>query len=343
MRIAHLLPNMATGGRERMTATLAAQQLSQGHDVSIVGYEPADANAAQMAVPSEYVQLDRTLPDFPATLTDALSSADIIHAQGHVSAHMLREAGISGIPTLATLHVGMERSWRWLWPIRQGLRAMRSLVAVSAPMARLYGRIAGRDIAVLPNGIDLGAFAARRARPPRGDEPFRFAMLSRLHPVKRHSDAVAAMDILTQQGINAQLWIAGDGCEWAKLEALTSGRDNIFMCGAVGDAAQFLRDKHGFLICSDKEGMPLAAIEAMAAGLPIVATRVGGLPEMLPACASFAKPRKPTKLAAAMRDLIGDGKQWHDRSSASALKASEYSAQAMAARYQGLYERLLMR
>jgi glycosyltransferase involved in cell wall biosynthesis len=342
MRVAHLLPNMGIGGRERMVASLCAHSLETGLEPAIICYDPPDPKAAQIVCDAPMVQLDRKSRGFAAELQDALASFDIVHSQGHIPAYYLSKSAYTGA-RLATMHIGMEDSWRWLLSVRQGLRAMDHLTAVSAPMAELYSRISGRQVDLIANGISLKGFVSHHARPAAANEPFRFVMLSRLHKVKRHVDAIAAIDCLAAAGQDVELVIAGEGPETSYLQKCAATRPYLRLVGAVGDIAPFLASHYGLILCSEHEGMPVTLIEAMAVGLPIIACNVGSVADVVGESALLVTPKRTDQLAMAMMRLVSERELWLRLSAQAAIQAPKFDAANMAQHYTALYKQLLMR
>lgn len=342
LRVAHFLPNMAVGGRERIANTLCTEGAAHGIAPILIGYELAAPHTATLTPAAPYWQLDRTTPDFAKRLRTLLADQqiDVIQAQGHIPACHLAQA-LKGWrdapPSIATMHVGLQGTRRWLWPIRQSLRAMDRLTAVSHDMARTYSRLSGCDVSVVPNGIDTRLFAGPMPTQPASGWPFRFAMLSRLDAIKGHADAVAAADMLVRAGHLLELHVAGDGEGRPALEDLEHSRPWLRLAGQVGNPAEFLRPCHGFLLPSRAEGMPLALMEAMAAGLPCVVSDLPSLRAMAGNAVCYAPARSPAALATAMHRLIID-REGAARLGASARDcATAFGADTMAAAYARIY------
>lgn len=145
-------------------------------------------------------------------------------------------------------------------------------------------------VGVLYNGIDVDAFsdAADRAsaRAALGAAPGELAMLqvARLDYLKDHATAVRTLARVAARQPEARLVLVGDGPERPTVEAVAreSGvADKIRWLGTRHDVARLLPGADVFLLTSISEGIPLTVAEAMAAGLPVVATDVGGLAEMV--------------------------------------------------------------
>lgn len=344
LRVAHIVPNMAIGGRERAVAELVAELATLGVESTVIAYDPLPPSADEIELAAPIIRLDRKAAGFTDALVRELRAGGfaVAHAQGHIPAHYLAQAAryLPGLATIATMHVGMAGTWRWAWPVRRALRAMDALAAVSLPMAREFARLAGRPVELAPNGLALERLAGRRPRFPGLGAPFRFAACARLVPGKRLEDAVAATELLIDKGLPVELHIAGDGPLRDRFERAAVTRPWLHLYGVVSDVPAFLARHHAFLIPSIAEGMPLAMMEAMAAGLPVVASDIPALRAVGDGSVLFARPRNVRALAGHMQGLVHGELDWHRISRAgrrqAELFAIETVAENMAARYRRL-------
>ncbi|MBB3859645.1 glycosyltransferase involved in cell wall biosynthesis [Novosphingobium hassiacum] len=345
MRIAHFLPNLTVGGRERIANDLARAGRALGQQPMLVGYEPVAANIATLTPQVEYVQLDRHDAGFVAKLRDLFRRERIalVHAHGHIAAVHLAQAiqGWADRPaSLATMHLGMQGTWRWLWSIRRALRAMDGLNAVSNDLATTYATIAGRAVATIPNGIECAPYLAIDPLLPFAGAPFRFAMLSRLDPVKRHIDAVHAADRLIERGSDIELHIAGEGAMSAQIGDLASTRPWVRLAGSV-DPLAFLSDKQVFLMPSRAEGSPLALIEAMASGLPSIVSDLPSLRALAGDAAHFVAVAHHDAMADEMGQLMTQPTQWRAMSRRARSRAKTLDLSVSSRRYCAIYADLV--
>lgn len=147
-------------------------------------------------------------------------------------------------------------------------------------------------VEVVYNGVDLQELAAgdasRRStlRSEFGfdDDDFVAIQVARLHELKDHATAVATIQEAAKSNGNIKLLIVGEGDQRESIEAEIAARrlqDQVVLAGNRNDVPDLLTASDAFLMTSISEGIPLTIIEAMAAGLPVVSTAVGGIPEMI--------------------------------------------------------------
>lgn len=172
--------------------------------------------------------------------------------------------------------------------------------------------------------------------------------LANLYPTKGLDHLVTAMVAVRKEAPAARLVVVGDGPERPRLEALVRARgldQSVSFPGAMSDPWRLLSSLDVFVLSSVKEGLPFALIEAMAAGLPIVTTRVGGIPEVLVdgQSALLVPPGDPTALSQGICRLV-QNPQVAAALGAEARQAflrNGLTAEAMVAATASLYRRFL--
>lgn len=191
-------------------------------------------------------------------------------------------AGMAGIPSVATVHGFTGAMW---------YRSVGRLVAVShAVKAHLVGQgIPDSRIAVVHNGVALNRYtptpaaAAKASLDLDPDAPVA-AVVGRLAPEKGQETAVRAWRRVVDQHPRARLLLVGDGALLEPLRALAEELelgDAVRFAGFQSDPRPFMTAADVVLLPSLSEGLPLAALEAMALGRPVIASDVGGLPEVV--------------------------------------------------------------
>lgn len=224
-------------------------------------------------------------------------------------------------------------------------------VAVSGDLRRWLIDVVGiseRKVIAIPNGVDTGRFAdpdRERGRAALGvDDGVRvIGTVGRLDPVKDHAGLVDAFATLARHRADVVLAIVGEGPARAAVEARIAARgvgDRVRLLGERRDVPVLLGGFDVFALPSLAEGMSNTLLEAMASGLPIVATAVGGNPELVAdgATGALVPPGDAVALARALGAYLDDplpatlhGKAAHERAIA------RFSLERMAASYRDLY------
>jgi glycosyltransferase involved in cell wall biosynthesis len=148
-----------------------------------------------------------------------------------------------------------------------------------------------KRVRVIYNGISVsqetGASIDRRAvrrSLGAGDDDFIVLQVARLDPIKDHKTAIRAFQRAVQVDPRIRLMIVGDGMERAAIEREIddcSLEKSVLLLGPRNDVPKLLAAADAFLLTSVSEGIPVTVIEAMAVGVPVVATAVGGMPELI--------------------------------------------------------------
>lgn len=311
--------DLKLGGAERIARALHENLRAAGvesHLVSLQAFAEGDA-------PEGAVSLGLKSPYDPRALTrlaayaNQIGPGDIVHAHlfpasAHVAA--LARAGRLSAPLVFTEHSTSNR--RRSHPLgglvdRQIYAAFDRIVAISqgvqSELLRSQPWING-NTTVIHNGCRL-LFDAPTAR-ERQQEPFQLLSVGRLTPAKNYGVALEAIASLAPREI--RYVIAGDGPELQPLQEKAASLGiarRVEFAGYVPDIRELLRAADIFLIPSAWEGFGLAAVEAMNASLPVIASDVPGLREVVGADAKAAilvDPGKPEAIAEAIRRLLDE-------------------------------------
>ena len=175
---------------------------------------------------------------------------------------------------------------------------------------------------------------------------FVIGAIGRLSKEKGFEYLVEALKLLTEQGIKARLLIMGEGPERSFLEGIVEKyhlQRKIVMPGFRENAGNYIPLFRVFVLSSLTEGLPITLLEAMQAKVPIIATSVGGIPEVLEegAAGILVQPGSATALAEGIIHLRADRHNTHELvEHAYARVVSKYNSGAMALGYLQLYERV---
>ena len=252
-------------------------------------------------------------------------------------------------PIVATFHVHREQGHRW-YPMARPIlaplmRRIRCRIAVSAPARRTVAQHFPGTYEIVPNGIDVGAFATPQPRPRDmpANQPH-IVYVGRLEPRKGVDVLIHAMPLVRAHAPHARLVIVGDGPDRDALASLArSVNAGATFTGRVENAALPGYMQAADIVCSPAlggESFGIVLVEAMACGTPVVASRIEGFVEMLGDgdAALLVPPRDHGALASALTTLLGDEPRRRALGARGAIKAREYDWPAVAARLERIYE-----
>jgi len=278
---------------------------------------------------------------------------DIVHAHwwvpGGVAAALAQRRGRPFIVTLHGTDVALSRRFpagRWL--MGAVLRRAAAVTAVSAALAETAAHTLGRSASEIPRTpMPLAPVQAPAA--PQGER--RGAIfVGRLTRQKHVGDLLEALALLARRGQRLELTVVGDGSERAALERRAAESDlagTVTFVGAVPpDAvARHLALKRLFVLPSVDEGLGLVVAEALVAGVPVVATRSGGIPDLMTdrEAGELVPPGDPAALADAMSRVAGDGRYLAGASRAGRALLERLSPDAVAGQFEAIYGSVLSR
>jgi glycosyltransferase involved in cell wall biosynthesis len=360
MVIAHVIHSFHVGGQEVMAVELASRQVARGHRVLAICLAPGapgplESSFERAGVKTLHLRklgpsIDGTLP-FRLALALLRNSVDVVHLHNEQPLIYGALAGkLARCAVVATRHGLVVALPRQLWLRRQAGRLVDGDVSVSEEVAnstRAYRLVDERKMTVIENGIDLGHYQPRedlRAQ-VRADlglpaDSLVVGVVCRLVECKNVGLFLRAS--LPHLSPAIQVLIVGDGPERPRLEALTGqqpqGKFARFL-GQRADVARILNGLDLFALSSSTEGHPIAVIEAMATGLPVLATRVGGIPEMIEdGKTGFLAPADEPSYTARLAAALEQRRSWPAMGAAARVAAhARFSSETMTDRYLELY------
>ncbi len=372
----------APGGVETTTREVARRLKEGGDDVTIFASDLYDESRWDRrsvwspvvdGVPVRRFSVRKrlvpglTLP-LMVGLIDALSEsgADVIHAHSHRYGHILEAAAVCdrrGIPLVVSTHYHpadlREPMWKRttlrLQDVGFGMtayRVARSLVVETTREANLVAEFAPRDrIAVIPPGIDLGPWLALEpeARKPRGLPSDYFLFAGRLAPNKGLPYLVESLAQLAPAERRPVVLMGRDWGELPDLVRLAERRgvgDLLHPLGHVDDEASYravVRGARALVLPSEWEAFGLVLLEAMAANTPIVATAVGGVPEVLDGgrVGRLVPYGDASALANALRAVVEDAPTTRRLVAVGAERVRAYDWTVATERHRALYREIV--
>jgi sugar transferase (PEP-CTERM/EpsH1 system associated) len=356
-KIVHVVLSLEPGGLERLVCDLSAATAAARMEVVVCCLDTLGELAPTLQSQGIRVDLVTRQGGLDLGLIPKLvryfreQQATVVHTHGpDPMFYGAWAALIAGVPTrVHTLHDTMLQNagWRARVKFRLAIPALNFLVAVTKKaeehVAATYGR--SRRLLTILNGIDEHRFVPSAAAAPHGSTACVVGTVARLAPEKGLDRLVEAFGQLARRHDSMRLVIAGGGREAQSLteQAHRLGlADRVSFPGHQSRPESVLVTLDIFVLPSLTEGIPLALLEAMAVGLPVVATSVGGVPDVVEDGISgiLVPPDDPAALARAIDGLASDPVRRQRLGRAGRERvARRFSLSAMAAAYRELYRR----
>lgn len=374
MKILHVIDSGGLYGAEVMLLNLMSEQVAMGLEPIMASI--GDPGTTEKPLETEAIRRGLSVKVFRMRPGPNLWGAlkvlrfarselvDLLHSHGYkgnilfgLMPRMLRR-----IPMIATVHGwtwtgGISRMGFYEWLDSVSLRYIDRVVLVNEAM-REHPRLkrqANISLAVVNNGIPGETFSEADRE---GDEINRkildfcrekltIGAIGRLSPEKGFDLLLEAVAGLVAEGEDVQLLLLGEGGLRRSLEekAQKFGLEKrVFMPGYVNNARNYLPFIQLYAMPSLTEGLPIVLLEAMQAGVPIVASKVGGIPNVLGngQAGLLIAPGNVASLKDGLREVIRNSEAARQRALVAQQRAhSQYSSQIMATKYLEIYEQVV--
>lgn len=328
MRIAQLIDGLKMGGAEKLQVTMAAAAQAHGADLTVINLLLKSERTLEPEITAHGVRVlhvpTKGLWDLKAIwqLARLLREErfDVLHTQLDYANIMGALAGrLAGVPVVGTLHSSAlhpgHKAWvhrAETWALRYG---MKKVVAVGHVVADAHrARLGNQSLAIIPNAVPAPEKlttaereAVRQEICGASDRPIVISV-GRLAVVKGYFDLLEAFAVVQKQVPDAFLAIVGGGrlheALAQQIEALALTH-NVRLLGLRSDVPRLLAASDLYVCSSHWEGLPLSILEAMMAGLPIVATEVGDIPRVVvEGTGKLVPPLAPLLLANGLHALL---------------------------------------
>ena len=348
IRVLEVLPTLKRAGAENVALSLASRLDSDRFETGMVSLYDADSDGLDpRSVHTWYLGKRR---GFDPRMWPRLARVfrefrpDVIHTHSYLLRYALPVRTCAMVHTIHNL--AREETGRLV--NRLAFRCGVVPVAVSRRVADSFFETYGfQPAATIPNGIEIRSFYRPEARlewrrsQGFAEDDVLILSVARLDPQKAPETLIEAF---AKACPNAHLLLAGDGSlkEAARQCAQRCGvAARVHFLGVRADVAEMLSSVDVFALASRWEGRPLALMEAMAARLPIVATAVGGVPEIVDDC--LVPAGDANALGRALAALADDPARRRAMGEASGARAQQFSLDKMVASYAELFESLVRR
>ena len=375
MKVVHVITRLTLGGSTENTVLSVASLAGAGHDCLLVAgaeqSEPAVVGAARAR--GCRVELMRSLVRQPSPIRDVRALVGLVRLFRRERPHLVHThtskagflgrlaARLAGVPRVVHTphgHVfyggyyGPALTAAFVWLERLTARWTDRIVVLTERgaeehLARGIGR--PQQYVPIPSGVDTGALRARA--PAREAARVRLGLsraapivagIGRLVPIKGFDVLVASLPKVRARVPAASVLLVGDGPERRALEARARALGvsaHVCVTGVPEDVVPYVVAADVVAVPSRNEGMGRVLVEALAPGVPVVATRVGGIPSVLDGgrYGVLVPPDDPAALADALIELLSDPVRRAELGQAGRARAEEFTVEVMTTRIADVY------
>lgn len=351
LKIIQVIPYFGMGGAETMCENLVYELKKLGHEVIVVSlYKKETVITERLKAASTNVRFLDKKSGFDFSMFGKLrelfrlEKPDVIHTHLYVTKYVFPVAAKLKIRVVHTIHSVADHEAKNISKLlnKHYYKRLKAIpVALSESVRETIVKaynLPPERIPVIYNGIDLG-----RCLPKTDysvDGKFKILHVGSFLPVKNHKGLIGAFEIFHRKFPESELYLVGDGEERAETERL-AGEKNLSECvffkGIQPNVFGLLHDADVFTLVSLKEGIPMSVAEAMGTGLPIVATAVGGIPDMLDENSAQLVEVNETAIAEAFGRYYSDCALREKHGKNALGRSVVFSAKTMAENYCEIY------
>ena len=352
MKIAQIMPEFGLAGAEIMCENLTYELRKAGHEVVVVSmYDYHSAITERLEAAGVEIRYLGKKPGPDVTMIPKMTKVfretgvQVVHTHRYCAQYAMPAAMLAGVKhRVHTLHsVAPKENKRLARKLSKFFYKHCHVIPVSLSelvresVVEEY-ELAPDAIPMIFNGIDLSKCIPKDDYARKGN--FKILHIGRFSEEKNHMGLVTAFQKFHSNHPDSELWLIGDGKLRPDVEAHARNcglEQAVKFLGLQSNVYGFMHDADVFALTSNYEGMPMTLIEAMGTGMPIVATRVGGIPDMLDDDSALLVPVDMDAVAEAFEKYYCDEALRRNRGLAAAERAVQFSAQVMAENYLKVY------
>lgn len=296
MKIVQIMPEFGLAGAEIMCENLVYELVKLGHEVIVISmYDYHSAITERMESCNIDIRYLGKKSGLDLSVTKKIykilkdEKPDVIHTHRYVMRYVIPAAKMAKTPRLVhTVHsVAQKECGRIDQIINKYFYKFCNVVPVALSklvqdtVCEVYNR-KSNETPIIYNGINLDK--CERKSEYQLNQKIRILHIGRFADVKNHRGLIEAFDIFQKKYKNSELLLIGEGELRNSMEAMVDQLDlanKVKFLGLKSEVCSYLKHSDIFVLPSFYEGIPMSLIEAMGTGIPIVATKVGGIPDML--------------------------------------------------------------
>ena len=354
MKIAQIMPEFGLAGAETMCENLTYELRKAGHEVVVVSmYDYHSAITDRLEQAGVEIRYLGKKPGLDPSMVLKMSKVfretgvQVVHTHRYCAQYAMPAAMLAGVRRrVHTVHNVAAKENRkparilskfFFKHCRVTPVALSSLVQDS--VVEEY-ELPAAGIPVILNGIDLSQCIRKDNYAVEGN--FKILHIGRFSEQKNHVGLLMAFRKFHENHPDSELWLIGDGDlrpvaeEYVRENGLEQA---VKFLGLQSNVYGYMHDADVFVLPSNYEGIPMTLIEAMGTGLPVAATRVGGIPDMMDADMALLVPVDVDAVADALEQYYGSEVLRQKNGQAVAARSTQFSAKAMAEKYIQVYSK----
>jgi len=361
LKVLHIISSFVTGGAEKLVVDLLTNHDTNKIEMAAVSFGPKmnyilEKELAEKGIDVYYLNKQK---GFDVSIYFKLHKIfrefkpDVVHTHLYVIRYTLLPALINRIPVMVhTIHNNIESKEQnklgiFVEKIAYhyfGMVPVAISESVRVSIIKTYD-MAKNHIPIIINGIDTSKYREVK-KCPKNNQSVRLIHIGRLNKQKNHALLIDSFKNVIDGGYDVKLIIVGDGeLKEELIEKVNSLgiSDKVTFLGIRSDIPELLQASDFFVFSSNWEGLPLVVLEAMSAGLPIVSTKVGGIPEIVQDNVNgvLVEPGNQEMLVEAITKLLTDKQKLVQMGRKSRELASQYDVKQTQQNYEQLYNGLL--
>ena len=347
MRVLHVISSLGIGGAERLISDMLPQMKTAGVDVSLLVYrrlhndfekklEDAGVAIISLEAKSNYS------PRIIFSLANAMKGFDIIHVHLFPALYQVAVANAFVHKILIyTEHntTNRRRNRRLLRYIEKNIYSKYShIVSVSDDVQEnlmSWLNIQDHRFSVIRNGIDLTSFNGVRIK---GDYPITLLMISRFVPAKDQKTVIRAMQWIDKKAHVVFVGVGDTKKSCEELARKIGVAERCHFVGSQSDIYNYISKADIGILSSHWEGLPISSLEMMAGGLPVIASDVEGLRQVVDGAGVLFKEGDDHELADIINKMIEDKEYYDSVASRCQKRACTYDIGSTASEYVRLYD-----
>ncbi len=354
MKIVQVMPEFGLAGAEIMCENLTYELTKMGHSVTVISmYDYHSSITTRLEKEGIDVRYLAKKPGLDLSMVRKIkkilkeTNADVVHTHRYCAQYAVPAAILAGVKhRVHTIHnIAQKENGRLARKLNRFFFKHCHVIPVALSeliresIVKEY-RIEKEKIHVVFNGIDLSRCI------PKDDytikDVFKILHIGRFSTQKNHIGLLKAFQLFHDKYSDSELWLIGDGEKKNEIEQYVQDNNlenNVRFLGLQENVYEYLHNADVFVLPSNYEGIPMTLIEAMGTGLPIVATNVGGIPDMLTNGVDALIVKNDSSIINAAFEMFYNTQEKRQEYGKNAkLRAAIFSSAAMGGAYVGIYE-----